>query len=175
MHGDLAPVQALTRRAGRARPDDLRDLPDFFRASRPAATDYGAYDIDILAEINHAPRLPRDELLAQAAALHADGADLIDVGCDPGRRWTGVGDAVKALRDEGLRVSIDSFNPVEVEAAVKAGAELVLSVNGSNVARRPRLGLRGRGAARRAGHAGGAGPHRREADRPGACRSASIR
>jgi len=33
-----------------------------------------------------------------------------------------------------LRVSIDSFNPVEVEAAVAAGAELVLSVNGTNVA-----------------------------------------
>src|SRR5262249_34684085 len=38
------------------------------------------------------------------------------------------------LRDEGLRVSIDSFNPHEVEAAVAAGAELVLSVNRSNLA-----------------------------------------
>jgi dihydropteroate synthase-like protein len=37
------------------------------------------------------------------------------------------------LRDAGLRVSIDSFNPYEVEAAVAAGAELVLSVNSSNV------------------------------------------
>jgi dihydropteroate synthase-like protein len=36
------------------------------------------------------------------------------------------------LRSEGLRVSIDSFNPREVEAAVSAGAELVLSVNSSN-------------------------------------------
>jgi dihydropteroate synthase-like protein len=43
-----------------------------------------------------------------------------------------VRDAVRALRDEGMRVSIDSFNPAEVEAAVGAGAELVLSVNGSN-------------------------------------------
>ena len=30
-------------------------------------------------------------------------------------------------------MSIDSFDPHEVEAAVAAGAELVLSVNGSNV------------------------------------------
>src|SRR5205085_2073864 len=36
------------------------------------------------------------------------------------------------LRGEGLRVSIDSFNPPEVEAAVSAGAELVLSVNSTN-------------------------------------------
>jgi dihydropteroate synthase-like protein len=39
---------------------------------------------------------------------------------------------VAALRDEGLRVSIDSFNTAEVAAGVRAGAELVLSVNGSN-------------------------------------------
>jgi dihydropteroate synthase-like protein len=37
------------------------------------------------------------------------------------------------LRDEGFRVSIDSFDRTEVEAAVKAGAELVLSVNGTNL------------------------------------------
>src|SRR5207249_4264489 len=57
----------------------------------------------------------------------------IDLGCDPGGPRPGVGDAVKSLRDEGVRVSIDSFDPIEVEAALAAGAELVLSVNGTNV------------------------------------------
>src|SRR5205807_1255450 len=60
--------------------------------------------------------------------------DVIDLGCGPGVTWAGVGDAVRALRQEGLRVSIDSFNPVEVEQASAAGAELVLSVNHSNIA-----------------------------------------
>src|SRR5581483_2604975 len=83
----------------------------------------------------HAPRLAREELLRQARALRGDGADVIDVGCDPGSEWAGVGDAVRALRDEGMRVSVDSFDPGEVERAVKAGAELVLSVNGTNVER----------------------------------------
>src|SRR5204863_6755733 len=64
----------------------------------------------------------------------ADGADVIDLGCDPGSSWTGVGDAVRAVRDLGLRVSIDSFEASEVANAVRAGAELVLSVNGSNIA-----------------------------------------
>ena len=50
----------------------------------------------------------------------------------PGTTWTQVGDAVAALRDRGLRVSIDSFDPAEVAMAVSAGAELVLSVNGAN-------------------------------------------
>ena len=132
-NGDLAPVQALTAAPVERGPKDLRDLPDFFRASKPAASNYGAYDIAIIAEINHAPRLTRVELLTQARTMRVDGADLIDVGCDPGDAWAGAGDAVKALRDEGMRVSIDSFNAAEVEAAVKGGAELVLSVNGSNV------------------------------------------
>jgi dihydropteroate synthase-like protein len=108
--------------------------PTFSAPAAPAAEEYGAYDIEILAEINHAPRLSLDDLLRQARALRADGADVIDVGCDPGGGWAGAGDAVRALRGEGLRVSIDSFDPAEAEAAVKAGAELVLSVNGTNVA-----------------------------------------
>ncbi len=132
--GDLAFVQSLTNAAVERGPKDLRDLPEYFKASKPSETGYGPYNIAIIAEINHASRLQRPELLAQAQALRADGADLIDIGCDPGDAWAGVGDAVKALRDAGLRVSIDSFNAVEVEAAVKAGAELVLSVNGGNVA-----------------------------------------
>ncbi|MGH7223209.1 MAG: DUF6513 domain-containing protein [Gemmataceae bacterium] len=113
-------------------PADLRDLPDFFSAAGPSS-DYGTFDIDIIAEINHAPRLDRAELLRQALALREDGDDVIDVGCDPGATWSGVGDAVRALRDAGLRVSIDSFDVHEVEAAITAGAELVLSVNSSNV------------------------------------------
>ena len=54
------------------------------------------------------------------------------MGCEPGDPWAGVADCVKALRDDGHRVSIDSWQPREVAAAVRAGAELVLSVNSSN-------------------------------------------
>jgi dihydropteroate synthase-like protein len=132
--GDLAAVaQAHGGIAVERGPADLRDLPDFFRQASAPPVDYGAHDIAILAEINHAPRLPREEILAGAQALHDQGADVIDLGCDPGATWSVAGDAVRALRDAGLRVSIDSFDPHEVEAAVAAGAELVLSVNGSNV------------------------------------------
>lgn len=113
-------------------PADLRDLPDFFRAEKRGCADYGSYDITILAEINHAPRLSRSELLQQAESYRAAGADVIDLGCDPGDTWTEAGPAVRALREAGHRVSIDSFNPTEIEAAVAAGAELVLSVNSSN-------------------------------------------
>ena len=94
--------------------------------------DYGDYRIEIIAEINHAPRMTRAEILKMADSLRDDGADIIDVGCEPGHVWQDVVDCVRALRDEGHRVSIDSLNSNEISAAVQGGAELVLSVNSSN-------------------------------------------
>jgi dihydropteroate synthase len=132
--GDPAAVAVAGGVPAELGPKDLRDLPEHFHLApgdSPAAN-YGGHDIDILAEVNHAPRLSRDELLTLARRYAADGADIIDVGCDPGATWAGVGDAVKALRDTGLRVSIDSMNVAEIAAAAKAGAELVLSVNATN-------------------------------------------
>lgn len=113
-------------------PIDLRDLPEFF-GKQAAPRDYGKFDIEILAEVNHAPRKSLDAILAEARRYRNSGADVIDLGCDPGPAWGGVGDTVRALKAEGCRVSIDSFNPDEVGAALAAGAELVLSVNGTNV------------------------------------------
>src|SRR5688572_1337978 len=130
--GDLAPVQALTSAQVERGPRDLRQLDEYFGQKPERLQDYGSYDIEILAEINHAPRLALAEILRQAARLKADGADLIDVGCEPGEPWAGVADCVRALKAEGHRVSIDSLNPAEIEPAVRAGAELVLSVNGTN-------------------------------------------
>jgi dihydropteroate synthase-like protein len=130
--GDLAAVEAVAKVPVARGPKDLRDLPEFFGRRSGPPPGYGTHDIAILAEINHAPRRTPDELLAEAQALRDEGADLIDLGCDPAATWTGVGDAVTMLRDAGLRVSIDSFDPAEVDTAVKAGAELVLSVNSSN-------------------------------------------
>src|SRR5262245_47804424 len=111
-------------------PKDLRDLPEYFGKTSECRARYGASDIEILAEINYAPRLNRDDLVAKAKAVRKEGADVIDLGCEPGSTWSGVGDAVRMLRDNGLRVSIDSFNTQEVETAVAGGAELVLSING---------------------------------------------
>lgn len=113
-------------------PADLRDLPEYFGAQDTNTSDYGKFDIEILAEINLAPDLSPLDLLRQAKNLRADGADVIDLGCIPGSRWGGVADAVKMLRDEGLRVSLDSFDAWEAEQAARAGAELVLSVNRAN-------------------------------------------
>jgi dihydropteroate synthase len=130
--GDLT---ALAEKAGSdvvLGPEDLRDLPRFLGQDDDRLDGYGAFDIEILAEINHAPQLSLDAIVAEANRYVAEGADRIDLGCDPGDPWSGVSDAVQALRDCGFKVSIDSFDPTEVAAAVGAGADLVLSVNATN-------------------------------------------
>lgn len=112
-------------------PKDLRDLSEYFgREALPS--DYGAWDIEILAEINNAPKRPLAEVHAEAVYYKTSGADLIDVGCTPGVAFPGLGGLVRELRAAGMRVSIDSFDRTEIGIAVGAGAELVLSVNGSN-------------------------------------------
>jgi dihydropteroate synthase-like protein len=130
--GDLGPVADAAGAPVVLGPEDLRDLPRCFGDASRTSDDYGRYDIEILAEINHAPRLAPDDLIAAAEHYREEGADVIDVGCDPGARWRGIGPAVEALKARGLRISVDSFDPAEVADAVAAGAELVLSVNASN-------------------------------------------
>ena len=112
-------------------PKDLRQIPEYFGRAA-LARDYGAYDIEIVAEVNNAPRLARDAIRREAEHYRTSGADVIDIGCTPGREFPGLGDVVRELVGEGMRVSIDSFDPDEIRTAVGAGAELVLSVNASN-------------------------------------------
>jgi dihydropteroate synthase len=132
--GDLDVLRRAHPRATFERgPVDLLDLPAYLDPARGGEVDYGGYDLEILSEINHANRLEPQELLEKARRLRAAGADVVDLGCTPGERWSGVADAVRRLRDDGLRVSIDTFDRWEVGEAVRGGAELVLSVHRDNV------------------------------------------
>ena len=123
-------------------PEDLRDLPRTLGASADRTAGYGAHDIEILAEINHAPQLGLGDFLTQAERFRTEGADRIDVGCDPDGGWLDVGRFVAEwVQARGGRASIDSFDPVEVGRAVAAGADLVLSVNATNRAAAPDWGV----------------------------------
>ncbi len=138
-HGDLMVVGQKTGVPVERGPKDLRDLPDFFGAGE-AVQKPEAFDIAILAEINHVRQWQWKELLSRAEAYRRDGADVIDLGCDPAEPWSGLADAVRALRQKGFRVSVDTFDATEAEAGAKAGAELVLSVNRANRAAAPDWG-----------------------------------
>ena len=132
--GDLAPLRDKAGpAAGVVRgPKDLREIPEFFgRAAR--APDYGAWDIEIVAEINNAPKLTRAEIRRAADEFHAAGADVIDMGCTPGLEFPSLANVVQELTGAGYRVSVDSFDPGRDPHGGRAGARLVFSINGSNL------------------------------------------
>lgn len=139
--GDVGPLAAELGVPVLIGPREIQDLPEWLGRGERAPPDLSQFDIEIIAEINHAPRLALTDLLAIARRYRDDGADVVDVGCIPGETWSGTGEAVRALREEGLRVSIDSFDRQEVESAVAAGAELVLSCNSTNRAWAAQLGV----------------------------------
>ncbi len=113
-------------------PKDLREIPVYF-GQAAQARDYGGYDIEILAEVNNAPKRSRQDVLREVEHYRDSGADLIDIGCTPGVPFPHLAELVREIRGMNLRVSIDSFDPAEIVTAVEAGAEMALSVNGSNL------------------------------------------
>lgn len=113
-------------------PKDLRQLPEFFGGKSTRDEALREHSIRIIAEINHAPRMGVEAILAEAKRLVAQGADLVDIGCDPASRWDRIGDVFRRLKGEGIACSVDTFDPWEAAQACQAGASLVLSVNSSN-------------------------------------------
>jgi dihydropteroate synthase len=113
-------------------PKDLREIPRHFGRAE-LARDYGAWDIEIVAEINDAPRMSLQAVRHAAEEFRASGADIIDIGCTPGVSFPALSEVIGDLKAAGMRVSVDTFDSHEIRTAVAAGAELVLSLNGSNI------------------------------------------
>src|SRR5436190_24010676 len=55
--GELAKIPTPGNAIVEKGPKDLRDLPEFFGARKGRPESYGQFDIEIIAEINHAPEL----------------------------------------------------------------------------------------------------------------------
>jgi dihydropteroate synthase-like protein len=108
-------------------PQELKDLPQHFKR-RAAPVNLDAYEVQIFAEIVDATALTVDQTLARAQALAADGADVIDLGCLPATPYPQLEDAVRALREAGFRVSVDSQMPDELLRGGRAGADYLLSL-----------------------------------------------
>ncbi len=113
-------------------PADLRDLPEYFGRAA-LREEYGAYDIQIFAEVNNVPYMPREDILGWARYFRKSGADVIDLGCSLDRKFEDAAEVIGLLKNEGFRVSIDTFDKKEILAADRAGVDYVLSVNGTNL------------------------------------------
>ncbi len=108
-------------------PDDLKDLPTYFgRLRKPV--DLSRHDVRIFAEIVEAPTMPVEAILARAQRYIADGADVIDLGCLPDTEFPHLEEAVNALKNAGMQVSVDSLQPDDLLRGGRAGADFLLSL-----------------------------------------------
>ena len=111
-------------------PKDLHELPRHF--GNTVQRDYGAWSIEIVAEINHATKMSVAEVLSQAAQLAPTERTSSTWAACRGLLLQPWVITCERLVDAGYRVSIDSLDPQEISEACRAGAELVLSVNHTN-------------------------------------------
>jgi dihydropteroate synthase len=109
-------------------PDEIMDLPQFFgKGGKPP--DLSNHDLRIFAEIVDAPTLTVEQFVGRAKKLNAEGADAIDIGCQPDVPFPHLEDTIAALRKEGFKVSVDSGNVDELRRGARAGADFVLSLD----------------------------------------------
>jgi hypothetical protein len=109
-------------------PDELKDIPQHFGRRGPQP-DLSRHDVDIFAEIVDAPRLSVDAIVERGRRYRRDGADVIDLGCLPDTPFPHLEDAVRALKEDGQRVSVDAQEPEELLRGGRAGADFLLSLN----------------------------------------------
>lgn len=111
---------------------DLKDLPAFFgRDCKPV--DLTQHSVEIFAEIVDAPMVTIDNILQRAEKYRRDGADVIDIGCLPDTPFPHMEESVKALKDAGFKVSVDSLEEEDLIRGGKAGADYLLSLKESTL------------------------------------------
>lgn len=114
-------------------PDELKDIPQYFGRARKAA-DMTKYDINIFAEIVDASALSVEAILKRAETYAQRGADVIDLGGLPDTPFPHLEATIKALKEKGYKVSVDSADQDELLRGGKAGADYLLSLNEDTLA-----------------------------------------
>ena len=113
-------------------PDEIVDLPVYFgRGGKPP--DLSRHDLRIFAETIEAPTLSTEELVRRATAQRAAGADVIDIGCQPGAPFPHLEATIAALKAGGFKVSVDSGDEAELRRGALAGADFLLSLDETNL------------------------------------------
>lgn len=126
--GDLAPLEAQWGVPVERGPKDLKDLPQYF-GQQGKAPDLSQHSVLIFAEIVDAPDLTVEQIITKAQHFKQQGADVIDLGCLPGKDFAHMTDSVRALKAEGFQVSVDSMREEDLLAGGRAGADYLLSLH----------------------------------------------
>lgn len=125
--GDLSMLESKYGVPFERGPTDLKDLPQYF-GHQGAVPDLSQYQVKIFAEIVDAPYLSVEGILKKALQFQAQGADVIDLGCLPAVSFPHLAESIRALKQAGLMVSVDSLTTDDLLAAGHAGADYLLSL-----------------------------------------------
>lgn len=93
------------------------------------------FPMRVLAEIANAPILSKEELIKKAQYFINSGADMVDIGMVAGENMAQkIPEMVSSVKEIAgdVPVSIDTLNSLEIEAAVNAGVDMVLSLDHGN-------------------------------------------
>ena len=130
--GDLEKLSKFFKIKVERGPDDLSNLPDYF-GMKINSKELSKYDCLIFAEIVDAAILSVDQIIKIAKLYVEDGANVIDLGCMPDTNFEHLEDTIEALKNQGLKVSVDSANTEELIRGGRAGADFLLSINEKNL------------------------------------------
>ena len=130
--GDISIIEKKTGATVQRGPKDLKDIPLFF-GEKKELKGYGSYNIKIIAEIVDAYDLSTEDILKRAEYYKNSGADIIDIGCPAKGEFRDIETAVKAVKESGFKVSVDTFNKDTALKADRAGVDIILSVNSENI------------------------------------------
>ncbi|MFW5431269.1 MAG: DUF6513 domain-containing protein [Methylophilaceae bacterium] len=108
-------------------PEDLKDLPQYF-GQQGLAPDLSQHSVDIFAEIVDAPNISLDAILAKAEQYRAQGANVIDIGCLPDKKFPHLAESIQLLKANGFKVSVDSMLSEDLLLAGQCGADYLLSL-----------------------------------------------
>lgn len=92
------------------------------------------FPMRVLGEIANAPQLNDDQLLERVEYYIESGADMVDVGMHAGENNPEKAyHMIKTIKDNyDIGLSIDTMNPPEIKEGLKAGADLILSLDHGN-------------------------------------------
>lgn len=121
--GELATVEEVAKIPVQRGPRDFRQLPEYF-GRKGDTSQYGAWDIEIIAKISKADLRSTDELLDEVANLASDGADVVLLS-GSGKPWPNLPETVEELREDGHRVAVEDVTPLDLLSSIPRGIEMV--------------------------------------------------
>lgn len=130
--GDLAGLSQTLGLPVERGPDELKDLPQYF-GKAAHHIDLSGYSVKIFAEITDAPNLSVADVIRRAEYYRLNGADVIDIGCLPSTDFPHLESCIRALKQEGFLVSIDSLETADLLRGGQAGADFLLSLHESTL------------------------------------------